>query len=102
MKNPWSQFKDGIKVRRDEWTLVLEAKVKKWSAMSYAEIMSRLPDGECYEVEVDSKKYQLEVELLEDTERYIHVEISVDDGSIPASFRPVSSSFIRKKQVRGE
>jgi len=59
--------------------------------------MSTLPDSECYEAEFESKKYQVEVDLLENTEQYIHVGVSVDDGSLPASFRPVSSSFIRNK-----
>jgi len=36
----------------------------------------------------------VEVELLEDTELYIHVGISVDDGSLPASLWPAASSFV--------
>ena len=50
-----------------------------------------------YEVEVYSKKYQVEIEILENTEQYVHVMVAVDDGSIPASILPVTLSFIRKK-----
>jgi len=94
MKNPWSQYWDKIRARRNNWRVVLKAEIKKWSAMSYNQVMSQLPDCECYEVEFKSKKYQVEVELLEDTELYIHVGISVDDGSLPASLWPAASSFV--------
>jgi hypothetical protein len=30
----------------------------------------------------------------------VHVGVDVDDGSVPASFRPLSDSFIREKQNR--
>jgi hypothetical protein len=30
----------------------------------------------------------------------VHVCVDVDDGSLPASFRPLSESFIREKQNR--
>lgn len=66
--------------------------------MSYDQIVSKLPQKvECYEVEFESKKYQVEVAILENTEKYLHVGISVDDGSLPASIRPVSSSVICNK-----
>jgi len=97
VKNPWRRYWNKIKARREEWIPVLENEVKKWSTMSYAQVMSKLPNSECYELEFESRKYQVEVELLENTERFIHVGISVDDGSLPASFRPVSSSFIINK-----
>jgi hypothetical protein len=97
MKNPWSLYWDKVRARRDEWRPILAAEMKKWSAMSWAQVMAKLPDSECYEVEFQSKRYQVEVAILENTERYILVGISVDDGSLPASFRPVSSSFICNK-----
>jgi hypothetical protein len=102
MKNPWRRYWDKIKARRDKWKPVLDAEVKKWSAMSHAQIMSKLTESECYEVEFASKKYQVEVALLENADHYIHVSVSVDDDSLPASFRPVSSSFIRNKDDSSE
>jgi hypothetical protein len=99
MKNLWRRYWDKVKARRNEWNPVLQSEVKKWSAMSCARVMSMLPESECYEVEVESRKYQVEVELLEDTEQYIHIGVSVDDGTLPASFRPASSSFIRNKDA---
>ena len=83
--------------RRDEWQKVLDAEVERWSAKSCDELMSELRDIRAYEVELASQTYQVEVELLEDTKTYLHVLVAVDDGYLPASFRPLSRSFIREK-----
>jgi hypothetical protein len=80
--------------RRKEWQKVLDSEVKRWSAMSCAQLASELHDVQAYEVEFESKQYQVEVELLENTERYLHVIVSVDDGSLPASLSPLTHSFI--------
>jgi hypothetical protein len=83
--------------RRIEWQKVLEAEVKRWSAMSCEQLMSDLHELQAYEVEFESQQYQVEVELLENTETYLHVMVSVDDGSLPASISPSTHSFIRQK-----
>ncbi len=83
--------------RREQCRPVLDAELKKWSARTCAELVATLHDLEAYQVEVDGKKYTVEVQLLENTDKYVHVGVDVDDGSIPASFRPLSESFIREK-----
>jgi hypothetical protein len=83
--------------RREQWRPVLDAELKKWSAKSCAELVAALRDVEAYQVEVDGRKYTVEVQLLEDTDKYVHLGVDVDDGSVAASFRPLSSSFIREK-----
>ena len=80
-----------------EWQKVLDAEVKRWSAMSCAQLASELDDVQTYEVDFEAKQYQVEVELLENTERYLHVMVSVDDGSLPASLWPLTHSFICHK-----
>ena len=85
--------------RREEWRKVLESEMKRWSAKSCSQLISELHDLQAYEVEFDSKKYQVEVELLENTEQYLHVSVAVDDGSLPASISPVTGSFIRQKDA---
>ena len=65
--------------------------------MSSDELLSKLRDVQAYEVERDSRTYQVEVELLEDTDTYVHVVVGVDDGTLPASILPVTTSFIVKK-----
>jgi hypothetical protein len=82
---------------RDEWRKVLDSEVKRWAALSYGQLASGLRDLQAYEVEFDSRKYQVEVELLENTEHYLHVMVAVDDGSLPASISPLTHSFIRQK-----
>ncbi len=84
--------------RRDAWRPVLAAEMKRWSAMSSERLAAELADDQVYEVEFESRKFQVEVELLENTERYLHVAVSVDDGSLPASIRPLTGSFIRSKE----
>jgi len=66
-------------------------------AMSCEELVSTLRDLQTYEVELDWKTYQVEVELLENTGKYLHVMVAVDDGSLPASLSPLTHSFVRKK-----
>jgi hypothetical protein len=84
--------------RREEWRPVLEAKVKRWSVMSCEQLLSEVADQECYQVEFLGKRYNVEVQILENTRDYIHVCVDVDDGSMPASFRPVSESLFGKKE----
>lgn len=83
--------------RREQWRPVLDAEMKKWSAKSCAELVRELSDPQAYQVEFQGKQYTIEVQLLENTDKYVHVGVDVDDGSIPASFHPLSSSFIRDK-----
>lgn len=83
--------------RREQWRPVLDVEAQRWKAKSCDQLVSELVEVHAYEVEFEGKVYQVEVQVLEDTDKYLHVGISVDDGSIPASFHPLSESFIRQK-----
>jgi hypothetical protein len=83
--------------RRECWQPVLDAEVRKWSAKSCAKLIAELGDEQSYDVEFEGKKYQVEVQMLENTDKYVHVCVDMDDGSIPPSFRPLNQSFIRTK-----
>ena len=85
--------------RRKEWQKVLDFEVKRWSGMSCGQLVSELHELQVYEVEFESRRYQVEVELLEDTEKYLHVMVAVDDGSLPASLSPLTHSFICHKST---
>jgi hypothetical protein len=77
---------------------VLEGEVALWSKKTYQQVIAELTlDLEAYQVKVDSVEYNVEVQLLENTESYIHVSVAVDDGSLPSAMFPVSDSFILKK-----
>jgi hypothetical protein len=69
--------------RRKKWQKVLDAEVQRWSALSCADLVSKLYELPAYEVDFDSKTYQVEVGLLENTERYVHIVVAVDDGGSP-------------------
>ena len=83
--------------RHDAWRKALDSEAKRWAAMSCDELVSELHDPLAYEVELDSKTYQVEIELLENTDRYVHVMVAIDDGSLPASIFPLTRSFVRAK-----
>jgi hypothetical protein len=53
---------------------------------------------QAYEVEFGGKRYQVEVQLLENTQKYLHVGVDLDDSSMHASLRPLGSSFVREIQ----
>jgi hypothetical protein len=85
--------------QRDQWRPVLEAEIKRWSEMPLDQLVSTLAKVQAYEVQFESKIYQIEVELLENTDSLVHVGISVDDGHFWRAMRPLSTSFIRDKRV---
>ena len=85
--------------RRAEWQGILDVETKRWSSMSCEHLIAALHDVQAYVVEVDSRQYQVEVQLLENTNAYVHVQVAVDDGSLPSSIVPLTRSFIRQKSA---
>ena len=83
--------------QREQWRPVLDAELKRWSAKSSDQLIAELADVQAYEIEFENKNYQVEVEILENTEKYVHVMVAVDDGSLPGAMRPLGESFIREK-----
>jgi hypothetical protein len=83
--------------RRERWRAVLDVEVARWSEKSYDQLRAELADTQDYEVEFYSKPCQVEVELLENTEEYVHVDVRIDDGSLPWSIFPANADFIRRR-----
>ena len=83
--------------RREKWRPVLDQEINRWSQKSYDELRAELSDIHNYEIEFESKAYQVEVELLENTPDYVHVDVRVDDGSLPWSIAPLGADFIQKR-----
>ena len=77
--------------------MVLDQEKRRWAAKSASQLEKELRELQVYEVEFDSKGYQVEVQLLENARKCVHVLISVDDGSLPASLSPMTESFIVEK-----
>lgn len=89
--------------RREQWQNVLDSEVKRWSAIPWSQLVSELSDGhQKYQVEFESKEYNVEVEILENTEQYVNVLVAVDDGSLPASISPLCRSWICQKALPEE
>ena len=78
----------------------MDSEVERWSKMSCEQLLLELGDIKAYTVQRDAKEYQVEVQMLENTDTYLHVMVAVDDGHLPASFIPVSATFIREKTPR--
>lgn len=83
--------------RRETWRPILDAEVKRWSELPVDQLIEKLRELQAYEVTDGGKKYQVEVDVLENTESYVHFCVSVDDGSLPHSIFPLSESIIRYK-----
>ncbi len=56
--------------RREEWRKVLDAEVARWSKLSWEQLVTELHEVRAYQVEVESKQHQVEVQLLENTEEW--------------------------------
>jgi hypothetical protein len=82
---------------REQWRPVLEAETKRWQSKSWRRLLADLAEQQVYEIEFETNQFQVEVQLLENTDKYVHVCVSVDDGSLPASLFPLNSSFIVSK-----
>jgi hypothetical protein len=82
---------------REEWRPILDAEVKRWSSMPLDQAVNELHEAQTYAVSVGSKSYQVEVDLLENTDTYVHLIVSVDDGTLPWSMFPMSEGILRHK-----
>jgi len=84
--------------RREGWRKVLDSEMEHWTAKSCEQLLAELHDPPlAYQAESDSRMFNVEVELLENTGEYLHIMVGVDDGSLPASICPLSRSFICRK-----
>ena len=73
---------------------LLSAELQIWARKPFAQLVAELSDVQGYERGADDCWHQFEVMLVENTPEYIHVLISVDDGSIRWACSPITSGFI--------
>ena len=74
----------------------------EWAKKPLDQIVNELRQPVGYERGKDEAWHQFELNLLENTPEYIHVGVSVDDGSFLWSSAPKSSSFIVHRDGRTE
>jgi hypothetical protein len=84
--------------RREDMERILNAESERRSSMSAEQLIIELRESRDYRIEEAGRTYQFEVELLENTDTYVHVSVAVDDGRLPYSIKPLSKSFIRQKR----
>lgn len=83
--------------RRSECQIALTREVEHWSKMPCGQLLCELQHIRVYQIEVGTDAYQVEVQLLEDTEHYVHVSVAIDDGSFRGSLIPLSTDFVKQK-----
>jgi hypothetical protein len=79
---------------RKELSRCLRREVDKWAAESFDDLRRKLARAVHYRSMIEGQEYQVEAQLLEDTEDYAHVAVSVDDGTLARSVVPLSTSFL--------
>jgi hypothetical protein len=73
---------------------VLNAEVERWSKKSCDELLGELKTVQAYEIKTDAGSFQVEIDLLENTDSYVQVMVAVDDGRLPMAMRPLTGTFI--------
>jgi hypothetical protein len=86
----------------DEGRAVLEAAVRRWSRIPWDQIVGLLQDSQPYQVTFETRKYQVDVELLENTDAHIGLSVTVNDGASSQSTPPLSQIVIVSKTTRHE
>ncbi|MEQ1672397.1 MAG: hypothetical protein ABL893_16210 [Hyphomicrobium sp.] len=87
----------------DELRKLLSDEILAWSRKSLAFLeMELVKKRITFDRGEGENWHQFEVNLLENSEEYIHISIAVDDGSYEFSRFPVSSSFIVHRNGRVE
>jgi hypothetical protein len=83
--------------RRASCAPILASEVARWEGKSCEQLVAELCEPQVYQTAVNSKLYQFEVDLLENTRDYLHVVVSVDTGKLLGSMWPLSQGFIKQK-----
>ena len=88
-------------MKKEELKKALIIEKEKYANKSFEEL-SKIAKPVTYECGSDENWYQVEVQLLEKNDEYVHVSIAVDDGKLLKAMFPLSTSFIVHKDGRVE
>ena len=81
---------------------LLDAEIEAWSGKSCTALVGELSDVVAYERGAGADFHQFEVQMLENEPGYVHVSISIDDGTLMKSIAPLNRSFIVHRDGRVE
>ncbi len=73
---------------------LLDAETDSWSKKSYSRLIDELDDVIAYTRGDGADFHQFEIEMIEHEPEYVHVMVSIDDGSLVRSFSPLTRGFI--------
>ena len=81
---------------------LLDAETSNWSQKSFANLIKELTDVVAYERGSEADFHQFEVQMIEHEPDYVHVIVSIDDGSFVRFCAPLSRGFIVHRDGRVE
>lgn len=87
---------------KEELQNLLDREVEEWSRKPFDTLLAELGDVIAYERGGESDSHQFEVQLLEKEREYLHVLVSVDDGTFWRYLSPLSRGFIVHRDGRVE
>lgn len=79
---------------------LLDAETSNWSRKSFANLVEELTDVVSYGRGSDADFHQFEVQMIEHEPDYVHVIVSIDDGSFVRFCAPVTRGFIVHRDGR--
>ncbi len=81
---------------------LLDAETDGWSRKSIDSLVEELTDVVSYARGSEADFHQFEVQMIEHEPDYVHVVVSIDDGSFLKSFAPLTRGFIVHRNGRVE
>ena len=81
---------------------LLDAEIRAWAAKSHGQLLKELDDVVAYERGEGEGEHQFEVQVLEREDDCLHICISIDDGTLFRSIRPLTAGFCAHSDGRTE
>ena len=81
---------------------LLDAETSKWWQKPFAKLIDELTDVATYARGSEADFHQFEVQMIEHEPDYVHVLVSIDDGSLGRFCAPLTRSFIIHRDGRVE
>lgn len=90
-------------MKKERLKVLLAAEVAAWADKSFGQLLTELDDVVAYgRDDPEEGFHQFEIMLLERNDEYVHVGVSIDDGSFRRSVSPMTRSFIVHRDGRVE
>jgi len=87
-------------MKKSQLKSLLDAEVEELSKKSFSSLVEELRDVCIYKRGNDDNFHQFDVQLIEHEPDYIHVSVSIDDGSFFRWIAPLTRSFIIHRNGR--